>query len=128
MSFRYIQKCNNALLAKQVLRLLHKKDTLVFKVFSAKYFRSGNILDANFHPRCSYAWRSILQARNVINKGAVWRVGDWSTIDVWGHRWLLAHDRSKVISPRLSSPVMHVKDLFYPSTRIWDSRLLDRTC
>ena len=52
----------------------------MFKVFSAKYFRSGNILDANFHPRCSYAWRSILQARNVINKGAVWRVGDGSTI------------------------------------------------
>ena len=54
----------------------------MFKVFSAKYFPSGNILDANVHPRCSYTWQSILQARYVINKGVVWRVGDGSTIDV----------------------------------------------
>ena len=60
MGFRDIQKFNNALLAKQVWRLLPQKDTLVFKVFSAKYFRFGNILDANFHPQCSYAWWSIL--------------------------------------------------------------------
>ena len=57
MSFRDIQKFNNALLAKQVWRLLHEKETLVFKVFSAKYFPSGNILDGHVHPRCSYEWR-----------------------------------------------------------------------
>ena len=99
----------------------------MFKVFSAKYFPSGNILDANVHPRCSYACWSILQACDVINKRAVWRVGDGSTIDVWGHRWLPALDHNKVISPRLDSLVMHVKDLFYPGTRIWDSGLLERT-
>ena len=127
MGFSDIQKFNNALLAKQVWRLLHEKETLVFKVFSAKYFPFGNILDAHVHPRCSYEWRSILQAHDVINKGAVWRVGDGSTIDVWGHRWLLAPNHNKVISPRLDSLVMHVKDLFYPGTRIWDPGLLERT-
>ena len=127
MGFRDIQKFNNALLAKQVWRLLHEKETLVFKVFIAKYFPSGNILDDHVHPRCSYEWRSILQAHDVINKGAVWRVGDGSTIDVWGHRWLLAPNHNKVISPRLDSLVMHVKDLFYPGTRIWDPGLLERT-
>ena len=91
-----------------------------------KYFPSGNILDAIIHPRCSYTWRSILQARDVINRGAVWRVGDGSTIDVWGHRWLTALDHDKVISPRLDSPIVHVKDLFYPGTRIWDPGLLER--
>ena len=49
MGFRDIQKFNNALLAKQVWRLLPQKDTLVFKVFSAKYFPFGNNLDANIH-------------------------------------------------------------------------------
>lgn len=71
MRFRDIQKFNNTLLAKQVWQLLHQKDTLVYKVFSAKYFPNGNILDANVHPRCSYAWRSTLQAHDVINKGVV---------------------------------------------------------
>ena len=73
IGFRDIQKLNNAFLAKQVWRLLHQKDTLVFKVFSAKYFPSGNILDSNVHPQCSHAWWSILQACDVINKGAIWR-------------------------------------------------------
>ena len=49
IGFRDIQKFNNALLAKQVWRLLPQKDTLVFKVFSAKYFPFGNNLDANIH-------------------------------------------------------------------------------
>ena len=40
-------------------------------VFSAKYFPNCNILDAPIHPKCSYAWRSILTARGVIEKGAI---------------------------------------------------------
>ena len=83
MGFRDFQKFNNALLAKQVWRLFHNRDSFLFKVFSAKYFLHGNILEADAHPKCSYAWRSILQARGVIEQGAIWRVGDGNLIDVW---------------------------------------------
>ena len=82
MGFRDIQKFNNALLAKQVWRLIHQKDSLLFKVFSARYFPNCSVLDAPIHPKCSYAWRSILQAREVIEKGAIWRVGSGQQIEV----------------------------------------------
>ena len=62
MDFRDFQKFNNALLAKQVWHLLHQKNTLLFKVFNAKYFPNGTILEAPVHLKCFYAWRSILQA------------------------------------------------------------------
>ena len=66
MGFKDIQKFNNALLAKQVWRLIHQKDTLLYKVFSTKYFSHGSIMDASVPQKCSYAWRSILQTREVI--------------------------------------------------------------
>ena len=82
MGFRDIQNFNNALLAEQVWRLLHHKNSLLYKVFSAKYFPNSSILEAPIHPYYSFAWRSILQARDVINNGAVWRVGNGESIKI----------------------------------------------
>ena len=120
MSFRDFQKFNNALLAKLVWGLLHQKNMLLFKVFRAKYFPTSSILEAPVHSKCSYAWRSILQARDIINQGAIWRVGNGQLIDVWNHHWLLNLACSKIISPRVDSSISQVCDLFYSDTRIWD--------
>ena len=116
MGFRDIQNFNMAMLAKQVWRFLNNRDSLLFKVFSSKYFPEGNILDIPIPSKCSYAWRSILQSRDVIHKGAVWRVGDGQNIDIWSHRWLPDVGQSKVISPRNDVEAGKVCDLFYPNS------------
>ena len=89
-------------------------------MFSAKYFPNGSVLDAPISRKCSYAWRSILQARDVINKGAIWRVGNGELIDIWRHRWLPDLHHSKVISPRATTSVNWVSELFVPHTKTWD--------
>ena len=98
---------------------------LLYKVFSATYFPNGSILEAPIHPRCSFAWRSILQARDVINKGAVWRVGNGESIKIWEHNWLPDHSNSKVVSPRTNTNTLFVKDLFLEGRRVWDPGLVE---
>ena len=124
MGFRDIQNFNMAMLAKQVWRFLNNRDSLLFKVFSSKYFPEGNILDIPIPSKCSYALRSILQSRDVIHKGDVWRVGDGQKIDIWSHRWLPDVGQSKVISPRNDTDAGKVCDLFYPNSKLWDPGLI----
>lgn len=123
MGFRDIQNFKKAMLA-QVWRLLHRKETLMYKVFSAIYFPMGSILDASMPLKCSYAWRSILKSRDVIQKGVFWRVGDGRMIDIWSHKWLPDPGQSRVVLPRNGVRVEKVCDLFYPNTKIWDIEFL----
>ena len=83
------------------------------KVFSAKYFPNGNILEVSVHPRSSFAWRTILQARDVINKGVICKVGDEGSIKIWEHNWLQDPSNSRVVSPRNNTNVLYVKELFF---------------
>ena len=55
MGFRDFRMFNDAMLGKQVWCLFHDRNSLVYKVFRAKYFQSDNIFDAKESPRCSYA-------------------------------------------------------------------------
>ena len=73
MGFKDLEKFNEAMLAKQVWRLLVDRSSLFYRVFSAKYFPSGSIFDAKFASG-SYAWQSIAKARNLVQTDLLWSV------------------------------------------------------
>ena len=126
MGFRELRKFNDALLGKQVWQLLQDPSSQFHRVFKAKFFPNGTILDANPRKRGSYAWQSILNARDIILKEAVWRVGDGKSINIWNQRWLFEENHKKIISPPpavlLSSTV---SELMIPTTQQWDFALID---
>ena len=76
LGFKDIENFNLALLGKQVWRLLHNTESLFYKVFRAKYFPHGTVLDENVKQNGSYAWMSILKARDLVSQGSAWRIGD----------------------------------------------------
>ena len=52
-------------LGKQFWRMMHCKTSLLFKVFSAKLFPSGDIMESAEHSKGSFAWRSIMNAKRL---------------------------------------------------------------
>ncbi|CAM8882279.1 unnamed protein product [Rhodiola kirilowii] len=81
LSFRNLVLFNEALLAKQVWRLLVNPSSLTSRVLKAKYFRDGNVLSASLCCNPSLAWRSVWQVGQKIKDNISWNEEE----QVW--RW-----------------------------------------
>ena len=68
LGFKEIEKFKDALLAKQVWRMINNPDSLYHKVFKARFFPECSILEVRDSICGSYTWKSILSARDVIRK------------------------------------------------------------
>ena len=65
LGFKDLCKFNEAMLGKQVWRLLHDTDSLFYKVFKMKYFPNCSLFEAK-SSSSSFAWKSILWVRHLI--------------------------------------------------------------
>ena len=79
MGFKEIEKFNDSLLTKQVWRMINNPNSLCHCVFKARFFPNCSIFEAKDSSNGSYAWKSILSARDVTRKGMVWRIRNGST-------------------------------------------------
>ena len=100
LGFKDLSHFNDALLAKQTWRLLHDKTSLFYRVFKAKFFPNCSVMEAASQSSASYAWKSIIRGREVIRKGAIWRIGNGKSVDIWRDRWLPLKHSPKILSPR----------------------------
>ncbi|KAL5564839.1 hypothetical protein UlMin_028003 [Ulmus minor] len=88
LGFRNLAHFNQALLGKQVWRFIQRPNSLLSRVFKAKYFHSSTIWHASANSKVSYVWKSILWGRNLVARGIRWRVGDGRSISVYNSRWI----------------------------------------
>ena len=56
-------------------------------------------MEATDSALASYAWHSILKGRDVLLKGAKWRVVCGKSISVWLDAWLPPLDHPRILSP-----------------------------
>ena len=125
LGFKEIEKFNEALLAKQVWRMMNNPDSMCFKVFKARVFPNCSILEANESKASSYAWKSILSAREVVKNGMVWRIGDGNSMGIREDKWLPDQCYRKVTSPLPSIPPdLKVSCLIDTNTREWKADLI----
>ena len=73
LDFKDLCKFNKAMLAKQVWRLIPDTKSLFYRDFKVKYFPNCSILEAK-PSTGSFARKSLLWSRDLIEKGSTWRI------------------------------------------------------
>ena len=90
---------NLAMLAKQGWRLQTETDSLLYRVFKSKYFPNCEFVYASLGRNPSFAWRSIMAAQDIVQKGRWWQVGNGRSIMIWKDKWLPSPSTYEVVSP-----------------------------
>ncbi|KAK2398440.1 putative mitochondrial protein [Trifolium repens] len=88
MGFKDLTAFNLAMLGKQGWKLQTDTDSLVARIFKARYFPHGTYLTASLGHNPSYVWRSILQARFIVRSSARWCIGTGASIPLLHEPWL----------------------------------------
>lgn len=125
LGFHEIQKFNDALLAKQLWRILTQPNLLMFRVLRAKYFPTGGLLKAEATNNASWLWKCWMGAKYVLEMGLRCQVGDGRSIRVWEVPWL--HNVPKFI-PQPKQPkglqVTWARELMTSNGKEWNADLL----
>ena len=125
MGFRNLQAFNLAMLAKQGWRLLMNPNSLVARVYRAKYYAHGDVLNASLGSRPSYAWRTIMQGLEVVRGDSRWRVGNGKLIHIWNDKWLPTPTTYRVVSPPCDmNDFLMVSALIDHDLRSWKANLV----
>ena len=91
LGFRDLANFNQALLGKQVWRIMQHPECLMARVLKARYFPDGNILTAVLKKKASYAWKSLLHGRDLVKQGLRVIIGNGSTVSTWIDPWIPCH-------------------------------------
>ncbi|KAK6130344.1 hypothetical protein DH2020_035901 [Rehmannia glutinosa] len=82
---------------------------------------------ATTSPHCSYTWRSIIAAKEVLLQGVRWQVGNGNTIKVWKDPWIPIDGCFYLFGGEQSElNTLKVRDLLIPSSHEWNVDLIKR--
>lgn len=88
LGFRDFHEFNLALLAKQLWRLIQYPHSLLARVLKGRYYRHTNPMNVQRANNPSYGWRSLVAAKEVLQKGLRKKIGNGHTTKVWEEPWL----------------------------------------
>jgi hypothetical protein len=121
MGFRDLHSFNLAMIAKQGWNIMTKPQTLVARLFKARYFPNSSLFDSKIGHNPSYAWRGIWKARQILMNGCRWSIGDGTRIKIMTEPWLREKEGAWISSPQIQGAYeLTVNDLLHPNGNEWD--------
>lgn len=125
LGFKQIREFNIALLGKQAWRFITNPDSLVAKIFKARYYTNCSLFEAPIGHNPSYCWRSILAAKDLIKECCAKRIGNGKTTSIWKDVWVA--DQKKLATPIIpdlgEAKVSSLTKMDEPAE--WDSAILE---
>lgn len=91
LGFRDLANFNQALLGKQVWRIMQNPTCLMARIMKARYFPDENILTAVQKRKALYAWKSLLHGRDLIKRVMRVLIGNGTTVNTWTDPWVPSH-------------------------------------
>lgn len=88
LGFRNLYGFNMALLGKHVWHFMNNPNSLVARVYRARYFPTDHILKAQRGVDASFIWTGICEARDVLSMRFKWVLGDGKSIEIFSDPWL----------------------------------------
>lgn len=68
-----------------------------------------------------YIWRSIMAAKDIVEVGSRWIIGNGEKVDIWTNRWLSTPDSFKPVSPRIPLEKEKVSCFLDSETWSWNA-------
>ncbi|KAA3466986.1 reverse transcriptase [Gossypium australe] len=127
LGFRNMAQFNIALLAKQGWRFLTSPDSLVARVFKAKYFPDCCFRYSSLGSSSSYVWRSIWAAKASLENGLIRKVGSGENISIFEDAWIPDYENVRLTSQVGNLHLVKVADLINSNQREWNRSLIRNT-
>ncbi|XP_019168364.1 PREDICTED: uncharacterized protein LOC109164064 [Ipomoea nil] len=125
LDFKDLRAFNMAMLGKQGWRFLVKPESLVERVYKARYYPKTSFEEAALENNPSFCWRSIFAAHSLICGGIRRRIGNGNDTLIWGHPWL-PDDPDPMIQTNMPQELAgsRVVGLIDQDTGTWDPHIL----
>uniref|UniRef100_A0A803NXV2 Reverse transcriptase domain-containing protein n=1 Tax=Cannabis sativa TaxID=3483 RepID=A0A803NXV2_CANSA len=124
LGFKDLVLFNQAMVAKQVWRLMQSPHSLAARVLKYKYFPNTSILDAKDRQGSSHLWSSLIWGLKLLHLGLRKVVGDGQSVDAFRDPWIPRPVSFRPISPAPIDGVM-VSELI-GSEGTWDVQTLSQ--
>lgn len=118
--FRDFRDFNLSMLGKQGWRFISNPNSLVTRLYKARYFANNDFLNSELGHSPSFIWRSICEAKNLVVDGVRWRIGTDENINILDQPWLSNNDNPHVSTVSQTLEGRIVASLLENGSKVWN--------